>query len=318
MQITGIGIDAKTGPIIEDIAAELVYFQECEFDIVELSVHDVDVMFNGRLHPARLDAIAALVRQFDFSYTVHAPDRLNLAFGSDPDLEKDVFAASLEFCAATGSRLMVYHSGLSAFAWMRLPGSQWPDQEQMRRGQEAEAKALQTLLPMAARHGITVAMENMNLTGYETARLHQAGLPASALRDYFPSLFPSELIEQLRRVDHPNLGLTFDFGHLYTAARACGIDYLETIKEAAPYIRHLHVSDNFGRPEGPFSGPREKNTHGEGDLHLPPGWGDIPFESALALLSDYSGAMVLELRDRYRPYYREAKSTLQTYLHLNA
>ena len=316
MRTRRIGIDAKAGPLLDDVRAELAYYQACGFDVVELSVHDLDVVLNGRLHVARFEAVVSLVREFDLEYTVHAPDRLNLAFCDDRELEKDVFAASLELCARVHAPLMVYHSGLSAFDWLRLqgPGAEWPSEEIMARAREAESEALQALMPLAARHGVTVAMENSNYSGFELPLLHRAGRPASALAQYFPSLFPLELAAQVAEVHHSNLGLTLDIAHLYTAARPCGLDYLATIKAVAPSVCHMHVDDNFGRPDGPYQGPRERNTHGEGDLHMPPGWGTIPFADVFAQLPDYAGVVLLEIKDRYKPYYTEARQLIEGYL----
>jgi sugar phosphate isomerase/epimerase len=157
---------------------------------------------------------------------------------------------------------------------------------------------------------VIVAVENMNHKGYELARLQKAGLPPSELRTYFPNQFLGELVEQVGWVNHPNLGITLDVGHLYTVCRPLGLDYLGEIRVAASLIRHIHVSDNFGRPQGAYHGPREWNTHGEGDVHMPPGWGDIPLADALAQLPDFSGPIVLELRDRYRPYYEQAREAV--------
>jgi sugar phosphate isomerase/epimerase len=316
MKIDGLGIDAKAGPILEDVAAELAAYQECGFDMVELSVHDLDLVLNGRLQRRRLEQVVALVQQFPFAYTVHAPDRTNLAFSRDLELEKDVLAASIEISAAAGARSLVYHSGLSAFSHLRWPGAEWPSLAQMIEGQEAEARALAALMPLAAGHGVTVTVENANYSGYEMASLQQAGLPPSAMPTYFPDLYLSELVHQVRRVSHPNLAIILDAGHLFTAAWPCGFDYLGSIREAAPYIRHLHIHDNFGLPDGPFHGPRERNSHGEGDLHLPPGWGDVPLEAVFRSLPDFQGPVILELRDRYRPYYREARDTVLGYLGL--
>ncbi len=42
----------------------------------------------------------------------------------------------------------------------------------------------------------------------------------------------------------------------------------------------LHVHDNFGKPTvAPAAGGRRPSMQlirGEGDLHLPPGWGEVP------------------------------------------
>jgi sugar phosphate isomerase/epimerase len=315
MQLTGIGIDAKTGPLVRDIAEEMNYFKECEFDIVELSVHDMDIVLNGRKHRAAHDEILALTRAYDFKYTVHAPDRMNLAFNYDPQLEMDVFAASMEFCADVGSGVMVYHSGLSAFYWLLLhgPGAGLPPLSVLEEAKEREALALQKLLPRAAELKVTIAMENMNPHASEAAVVTKAGHPVSALGAFFPALLPSEMVAQLKRVNHPNMGLTLDVAHLFIAANLCGFDYLQSIREAAPYVRHIHIDDNFGRPDYFFEDPRERNTHGEGDLHMPPGWGTIPLAEVYACLPDYLGTAVLELKARYAPYYVEARRTLEPY-----
>jgi hypothetical protein len=56
----------------------------------------------------------------------------------------------------------------------------------------------------------------------------------------------------LEAIDHPNVGMAMDVGHLYIAARDMGFDYLEGISQAAPWIRHVHISDNFGNLDQGF------------------------------------------------------------------
>ncbi len=201
MNVTAIGIDAKAGPILEEVAAELAFFQACGFELVELSIHDLDVVLNGRLHQERLRDLVALLRDFPFEYTVHDPDRTNLAYSNDPELERDVLTASLEVCAAVGARVLVYHSGVSAFHWLRLPGAEWPSDSQVNAAREAETRGLQDLMPLAARYGVVVCVENMNYMGYEIEQVRKAGRPVSELRTYFPDLFLSELVEQVRSVN---------------------------------------------------------------------------------------------------------------------
>ena len=106
-------------------------------------------------------------------------------------------------------------------------------------------------------------------------RLRQAGLGDDQLGKYHAGLLVPDLVAQVTAVDHPNLGLTLDLGHLYLAARYCDFDFLEALREAAPHIRHLHVSDNFGRLGGVFDSMPVRIPYGEGDLHLPPGWGAV-------------------------------------------
>jgi sugar phosphate isomerase/epimerase len=90
--------------------------------------------------------------------------------------------------------------------------------------------------------------------------------------------------------------------HAYIMARFRGQDYLETLEAFAPCVNHLHVHDSFGRPtsiEG-FYRPAEQIAFGMGDLHLPMGWGDIPWDAILPRLRLRAGTvMIVELLERY-------------------
>ncbi|NIO00421.1 MAG: hypothetical protein GTO49_36790, partial [Anaerolineae bacterium] len=83
-------------------------------------------------------------------------------------------------------------------------------------------------------------------------------------------------------------------------------DYLISVEEAAPWVRHIHINDNFGILDVGFEAQRDRLPYGEGDLHLPPGWGTIPFLEVFARLPDYEGDLVLELKPRYWEHYGEA------------
>ena len=110
MQVTGIGIngDGRRGRFHLDEAREdLTFFRRCGFDAVEIPVHQLDLIVGGRLRPDEVDKVRATLEAFDFVYTVHAPERLNLAFPQkdshgQPELalEQDVFLACLDVCAA--------------------------------------------------------------------------------------------------------------------------------------------------------------------------------------------------------------------------
>ena len=94
-------------------------------------------------------------------------------------------------------------------------------------------------------------------------------------------------------------------------ASTIGFDYLEAIRQAAPYVCHLHGSDNFGRLGGMFSSLSDRIPYGDGDVHLPPGWGDIPYVEAFLQLSGYEGLYVLELPPHFRNDFPEILETVQ-------
>ncbi|HSJ53253.1 MAG TPA: sugar phosphate isomerase/epimerase [Anaerolineae bacterium] len=308
MHIAGIGINADgehLGGSLAQLAADLRFFEQCGFDAVEVSVHGLDVISGGRLQRGQLDRVRAIVADQPFAYTVHAPDHVNLAFPQvvpgEPEaaMERAVFEASLDFCAAIGARVMVYHSGLIALDPVAAGLEPLPGDEALERAREREVAALRDLLPLAAERGVVVAMENRDPHPWEVATLRRSGVPAEQLVKYHAGLSVPTLVAQVEAVDHPNLGLTLDFGHLFLAANHLGFDYLQSIRQAAPYVRHLHTSDNWGRLGGPFDNLTHRVPFGEGDVHMPPGWGAIPHVEALKQLPAYEGYYVLEIRPRF-------------------
>ncbi len=78
------------------------------------------------------------------------------------------------------------------------------------------------------------------------------------------------------------IGATWDVGHInllrkhgYKKAKIA-----EETKEIAPFVKHVHITDNFG-----FN-----------DVHLPPGMGDVPIKDILRELEKkgYSGKQIIE------------------------
>ncbi len=82
---------------------------------------------------------------------------------------------------------------------------------------------------------------------------------------------PRRLAAELALIDHPNVKATIDF------------------------------SDSFGRPDDIWTYCNgEKLAYGHGDLHLPVGWGDLPWEEVLAACTFPAGAsFTIELERRY-------------------
>lgn len=320
MHITGIGINADAARLngsLAQLEEDLSFFHRCGFDAVEISIHGLDVVINGGLYRPRVNRVRAATERFDFVYTVHAPDRLNLAFphkrvGNATGLafEQDVFVACLDFCAAIGAGVMVYHSGLIALHEAAIEPGTLPDDDRLEQAREQEESALRQLTPLAAERGVVVAMENRNPHLWELVTLQRAGLATDQLLKYHPGLAIPNLVRQVEAVGHPNLGLTLDFAHLLLAANQCGFDYLEAIRQAAPKVRHLHGNDNFGQLDSIYSDLPDSIPYGDGDLHLPPGWGVIPHLKAMAQLPAYEGLYILELRPRFYEHFPEALETI--------
>ena len=288
MSIKGIGIDAHSPRLdgsLEVLEHDLALFQRVGFDYVEIPVHGVDAILGGKLNERRVKEVKEILARFDLQYTVHSPDLLNLCDVERLDLQKAVFRASLEFTEAIGAEIMVYHGGATN------PPNNSDDEGadlSVERLKEVEREALSELASFATTLGIVIGVENVGSKSY-SARI-------------------AELVEQVREINQPNVGITLDFGHAYLTARHLGYDFLEAIELAAPFIVHVHVHDNFGRV---ISLPQDVPyihiaPFGANDMHLPPGWGEIPYREVFLRLKDYAGVVLLELKPRYSPYFAEA------------
>src|SRR5438876_1231555 len=87
-----------------------------------------------------------------------------------------------------------------------------------------------------------------------------------------------QLLEFMRHIDSPAVGLNFDIGHAYCV----GDDPAETIPRVARYIRHFHLED--------IAATRVHH-------HLVPGEGAIDFASTLRAIRGigYDGWVTIEL-----------------------
>jgi len=59
-----------------------------------------------------------------------------------------------------------------------------------------------------------------------------------------------------------------------------------------------------------FEDEGDQAPYGEADLHLPPGWGSIPFVEAFERLKNYDGFIIIELKERYTEFLAEVRQTI--------
>jgi sugar phosphate isomerase/epimerase len=329
MAIKGIGINADSTRLdgsLELLEHDLALFQRAGFDYVEIPVHGVDAILNGRLNLRQVERIKEVLAKFDLQYTVHCSNWLNLMDANEFPLHKSIFEASIEFASEIGAGILVYHSGrvelgneyLGPAALTRELLS-LPDRAFIEEQEQVERETLAELAELAREKGVTICVENADPRVDEEALWELARRVRVKGVDLFYRIAPggdialynyggviSRLVEQVKEVGKENVGITFDFGHAYIASRYYGFDFLESIELARPLIKHLHVHDDFGRPAGVDRRPIVLIPEGKGDLHMPIGWGEIPYREVFARLKGYEGIVLLELKPRYIPYLEEA------------
>jgi sugar phosphate isomerase/epimerase len=218
----------------------------------------------------------------------------------------------LEICRRVGAARLVYHSGLQALDRVRygVRRTLLRDAE-LAEGAQREVAAFRELGPRAADAGVIIGMENGDSHQWEHDLIARFGLPRRALLQHHARLHVTPIIRQLEAIDHPNVGLTLDIAHLHIAAHDMGFDYLDAVRQAAPWVRHLHANDNFGRLDEGFDSEPDRWAFGEADIHLPPGWGSIPYQEVFAQLPDYRGDLILEIKSGFADYLAESLTTMR-------
>jgi sugar phosphate isomerase/epimerase len=198
----------------------------------------------------------------------------------------EVLKASVEVAAEVGAVNYVIHNGL-------YPTMSAPLVEDAYARQRDQLRAAGDF---AHEHGVVLCVEN--IFSDVDGRVH-AGLP-------------SRLATELKRIGHPSVAATLDFSHAYIQMGTVGGDFLAEVAALSPFARHLHVHDSFGRVDDIWAYTEgERLAFGNGDLHMPVGWGTLPWSDVMARCTFPQGTVFnIELKTRY--WYAAAESLAAT------
>jgi sugar phosphate isomerase/epimerase len=254
-RVLGTGISALDDR--RDLNAHLDELAALGCETVELPLYDMDVVVGGRVRNEALQPIRAACAGRPFRYTVHGPLAINF-FDEAFRLPRhfDVLKAAMEVSAELGAIHYVIHAGMMPMK--EVPGIE--DAYERQREWLARAGELADTL------GLYVCVENL-------FRGHDG-------RIYTPT--PSRLAAELAAIGHPRVVATLDFGHAHLQGAYTGGDLIAQAAALAPYAKHLHIHDNFGLVDDIWTfSVGEKLAFGHGDLHLPVGWGNLPWEALI-------------------------------------
>ncbi len=227
-------------------------------DTAELPFYDLDLVVGGKLVAGRMRVLEQACSGRSLAYTVHGPHPANFfdeTFRSARHFE--VMQACLEAAAAVGAVHYVVHTGFCRKTSAEALGDAYLRQRDW----------LHRAGDLARPLGIMVCVENV--FDWEWGKLDTAS--------------PSRLAREIAAIGHGNVCATLDFGHALLESGFRGGDLLAEVTALAPVARHLHIHDNFGRPDDIYMyTDGERLAYGHGDLHLPVGWGSVPWDDILA------------------------------------
>ena len=284
-RVIGTGLSALDEP--GDLSAHLDELAALGCETVELPLYAMDVIVGGRIRESALKALAAACAGRPFRYTVHGPLAINFfdeAFRLPRHFE--VLRAAMEASAALGAIHHVVHAGM-------MPVKPVPEIEDAYRRQRAW---LARAGDLAETLGLHLCVENL-FRGHD-GRIHT------------PT--PSRLAAELTAIGHPRVVATLDFGHAHLQGAFTGADLNAEVAALAPHAKHLHIHDNFGLADDIWTYcASEKLAFGHGDLHLPPGWGDLPWEALIDACA-FPDDVVFNIEIEARHWHAAAESLATT------
>lgn len=229
--------------------------ESLDADFVEIPLFCTRVIADGGLLEPAVRQLERATSGRRVGYSLHGMLSINLMDAPDiVPLHLQVARANVDLAARLQARTLVLHCGLAD------PELGEPLDDSYARQRES----LAALGDYAASAGVLLCIENIwNFDGRETA-------------------LPGRLAQELSLIDHGSVRATVDFAHAALQCHLMGADLFEEIRALAPFVHHIHLNDCFGgeKPVA-IALPAEAVAYGSGDLHLPLGWGTLPFERLL-------------------------------------
>jgi sugar phosphate isomerase/epimerase len=275
---------------LNELARRLEFFKANGSDLAELTAVGLDVVSNCRLIDRRMDELRMILDAHDFEYTIHAPIACNLLDRAHLALHFATACASIDLAQAIGATVVVIHPG-------RAKKEAWEQREQELL--ELELSSMRQVGLYAAERNIIVAFENLSPNTH-----HFSGQAISYALD------PTRLALMLEEVNLPSVTACLDISHAQQGAKLLGLDVNAGIAALAPYVSHIHFSDSTGTPSDIiWDNNGERLFMGIGDMHAPPGWGEINFDDMSDALSANRPqgrlSIAIELRSNHIPYCAE-------------
>ncbi len=240
-----IGISAlSTGHL--KITEAIKKARELDFELVEIFG---DFLFIDNFpFKETSKEIGKVAREEGVELTLHLP-ALDFNTGSLNagiyKLTREENIIALNFAAEVGVKLSVFHPAFAPICFQPV----------LEVVEERMEKLLGDLLIIANSLDITIAVENLGI------------------EDTWMVNKPDKMLK-LMNTFNSELKVTLDFGHAHIAKLTQ--EFIDTLK---PYIKHLHLHDNYG-----FA-----------DEHLPVGTGSLPYNNYKSFLKGFQGTAIMEI-----------------------
>ena len=257
--------------------------KEAGVDSLEISIYETDVICGKKINQPELKILKDTLLNQSIDYTVHGELSVNLLDQEHFDSHKEVLKRDIEVSGEINATHLVTHFGQTT---NKIYENKELYLSHLKRQQECYAE----IGEYAKEYNVTLAIENL--------------FPFKL--DYYAPL-PSEIAKQLNEINHPNVKCCLDISHGYINCTFRNAHFIDEIQAMSSLSEHIHMHDSFGIIERIRTNiSAEDTSYGQGDLHLPLGWGDIPFEKIFTEVK-FPDKLNLnfELPERYLKYFKE-------------
>ena len=272
---------------IDDIKKQLVFFEQMGAGSVEVPLYELDVLCGKKIVIEELNFLQKTLKPSTLKFSLHGSISVNLMDEEYLEDHKEILKRDIEVSEAINSKILVTHFGYTNI-------ENYKNKEKYKKLLKNQTEIYFKMAEYAKSHNVILAVENI--------------FPFTPT-SYAP--LPNEIAEEISSLNHPNAKTTIDFSHAYLNCTHNKVDFIEQLKTMVPLTRHLHIHDSFGRLKKMDTYMHSEDvTYGQGDIHLPLGWGNIPFEKIFSKFS-FSPDIFLnfELSDRYKRYYQSSYET---------
>ena len=279
-----VGLTAEcTNGNIASLASQIDHFKSLGIDSVEIPLFETDIICGKKIISSELGILKNILDNKDIAKTVHGELSVNLLDSEYFDDHKEILKKDIEVSGAIGATHLVTHFGQTTNT---IFDDQTAYNDLLTRQNDCYAE----MGEYAKRHGVVLAIENL--------------FPFT-VKNYAP--MPSEIGAQLKKINHPNIKCCLDISHAYINCTYRNAHFIDEIKHMGPLAEHIHMHDSFGILQQMWTYMEsEASSYGFGDLHLPLGWGDIPFAKVFESLEFPENINLnFELPSRYEKYWQQ-------------
>tara|TARA_B100000686_G_scaffold346462_3_gene433204 strand:+ start:109 stop:1005 length:897 start_codon:yes stop_codon:yes gene_type:complete len=272
---------------------------EVGVDSIEIPIYETDVICGMKINNEELNILKKTLKNKKISYIVHGELSVNLLDVDNFESHKEVLKRDIEVCGEIEASHLVTHFG-------QTTNEIYENKDLYLSHLKRQEECYSYLGDYAKKFNVVLAIENL--------------FPFTK-KNYAP--LPSEIAYQLNSINHPNIKCCLDISHGYINCTFRNANFLEQINLLAPLSEHIHMHDSFGLIESIWAYlPSEFTSYGQGDLHLPLGWGDIPFDKIFKenkFPDNFN--LNFELPERYIKYFldniKKAKELIKLQTHQN-